>query len=77
MRALSSECNLTKLALQTGCPSYHLTSDEISPNPEAFSANTLSLYQYRITEKTFPLNFANCVALLYACANPSHDLTCP
>ena len=56
MRALSSECNLTKLALQIGCSSYHLTSDEISPNPEALSANTLSLYQYRIAERTFPLN---------------------
>ena len=34
---------LTRLTLQSRCPSYHQNVQEISPNPEACSTNTWSL----------------------------------
>ena len=38
-RALSSEYKLAKVILQTGCPSYHLTSS--SKIPESFNQHGL------------------------------------
>ena len=43
-RLLALNIKLMKLILQTGCPSYHLTSYwEISPNLETLSINTQRL----------------------------------